>query len=118
METRTVNAEVLNDLIQINNDRVAGYEKAIEELEKALKFTDDFADVYNLMGMEYLFMDDLEKAKEYFIKCLEEDEEDYCEYNSEDDEDFDEDDCSKVTAADMNLDDDLFVSEVLFTSAN
>ena len=32
METRTVNAEVLNDLIQINNDRVAGYEKAIEEL--------------------------------------------------------------------------------------
>ncbi|SFH28508.1 PA2169 family four-helix-bundle protein [Pedobacter insulae] len=32
METRTVNAEVLNDLIQINNDRVVGYEKAIEEL--------------------------------------------------------------------------------------
>ncbi|MBB2146461.1 PA2169 family four-helix-bundle protein [Pedobacter sp. LMG 31464] len=32
METRTVNAEVLNDLILINNDRVAGYEKAIEEL--------------------------------------------------------------------------------------
>ncbi len=32
METRTVNAEVLNDLIQINNDRVAGYERAIEEL--------------------------------------------------------------------------------------
>lgn len=33
METRTVNAEILNDLIQINNDRVAGYEKAIEELQ-------------------------------------------------------------------------------------
>lgn len=33
METRTVNAEILNDLIQINNDRVAGYEKAIEELK-------------------------------------------------------------------------------------
>jgi uncharacterized protein (TIGR02284 family) len=32
METSTMNAEVLNDLIQINNDRVAGYEKAIEEL--------------------------------------------------------------------------------------
>ncbi len=32
METRTVNAEILNDLIQINNDRVVGYEKAIEEL--------------------------------------------------------------------------------------
>jgi uncharacterized protein (TIGR02284 family) len=33
METRTVNTEILNDLIQINNDRVAGYEKAIEELK-------------------------------------------------------------------------------------
>lgn len=33
METKTVNAEILNDLIQINNDRVAGYEKAIEELK-------------------------------------------------------------------------------------
>ena len=33
METRIVNAEILNDLIQINNDRVAGYEKAIEELQ-------------------------------------------------------------------------------------
>ena len=52
------------------------HEKAIEELEKALKFTDDFADVYNLMGMEYLFMDNLELAKYNFIKCLEVDIED------------------------------------------
>lgn len=33
METRTANAEILNDLVQINNDRIAGYEKAIEELK-------------------------------------------------------------------------------------
>ncbi|TKC12916.1 PA2169 family four-helix-bundle protein [Pedobacter polaris] len=33
METRTANAEILNDLIQINNDRVVGYERAIEELK-------------------------------------------------------------------------------------
>lgn len=52
------------------------HEKAIAELEKALEFTDDFADVYNLMGMEYLFMDNLEQAKQCFIKCLEEDFED------------------------------------------
>ncbi|WP_256006200.1 MULTISPECIES: ferritin-like domain-containing protein [Pedobacter] len=32
MENNKVNAEILNDLIQINNDRVAGYQKAIEEL--------------------------------------------------------------------------------------
>lgn len=32
METRTISAEVLNDLIQINNDRIAGYERAMKEL--------------------------------------------------------------------------------------
>ena len=52
------------------------HEKAIEELEKALQYTDDYADVYNLMGMEYLFMDNLELAKLNFIKCLEVDIED------------------------------------------
>jgi len=33
METLTVNTEILNDLIQINNDRIAGYEKALKELQ-------------------------------------------------------------------------------------
>lgn len=49
------------------------HEKAVELLQEALQFTEDFADVYNLMGMEYLFMDNLEMAKDSFIKCLEED---------------------------------------------
>ena len=52
------------------------HEKAVELLETALKYTDDFADVYNLIGMEYLFMDNLELAKANFIKCLEEDTDD------------------------------------------
>ncbi len=52
------------------------HEKAVELLKTALKYTDDFADVYNLIGMEYLFMDNLEMAKNNFIKCLEEDLED------------------------------------------
>jgi tetratricopeptide (TPR) repeat protein len=52
------------------------HEKAVEMLKIALKYTDDYADVYNLIGMEYLFMDNLELAKESFIKCLEEDFED------------------------------------------
>ncbi len=52
------------------------HEKAVELLKTALEYTDDFADVYNLIGMEYLFMDNLEMAKESFIKCLEEDTED------------------------------------------
>ena len=49
------------------------HEKAVACLKKALEYTDDHADVYNLMGMEYLFMDDLESAKSCFILCLEED---------------------------------------------
>jgi tetratricopeptide (TPR) repeat protein len=52
------------------------HEKAVEMLKIALDYTDDYADVYNLIGMEYLFMDNLELAKENFIKCLEEDFED------------------------------------------
>lgn len=52
------------------------HEKAVDLLKIALQFTDDYADVYNLIGMEYLFMDNFELAKENFIKCLEEDLED------------------------------------------
>ena len=52
------------------------HEKAVEQLKIALEYTDDYADVYNLIGMEYLFMDNFELAKENFIKCLEEDIED------------------------------------------
>ena len=52
------------------------HEKAVEFLQTALIYTEDYADVYNLIGMEYLFMDNLELAKENFIKCLEEDFED------------------------------------------
>ncbi|WP_354329835.1 PA2169 family four-helix-bundle protein [Pedobacter sp. CG_S7] len=35
MANNSVNAEVLNDLIQINNDRIQGYEKAMKELDPA-----------------------------------------------------------------------------------
>ncbi|KOS06293.1 hypothetical protein AM493_09790 [Flavobacterium akiainvivens] len=53
------------------------HDKAVEYLNIALQYTDDYADVYSLIGMEYLFMDNLELAKENFIKCLEEDTEDH-----------------------------------------
>lgn len=53
------------------------HDKAVEFLKVALKYTDDYADVYSLIGMEYLFMDNLELAKENFIKCLDEDTEDH-----------------------------------------
>lgn len=51
--------------------------QAIDVLKKALELTDDVVDLYSLIGMEYLFLDQFEDAKIYFIKCLEEDIEDY-----------------------------------------
>jgi tetratricopeptide (TPR) repeat protein len=81
--------KLLNELyaIEPNNEEIYiqkaniyskrdNHEKAVELLKTALKYTDDYADVYNLIGMEYLFMDNMEMAKENFIKCLEEDTED------------------------------------------
>jgi tetratricopeptide (TPR) repeat protein len=56
------------------------HNKAIDTLKIALTLTDndeDEADLYAMIGMEYLFMDQFENAKEYFIKCLELDMEDY-----------------------------------------
>lgn len=52
------------------------HQKAIDTLNIALELTDDLADVYSLIGMEYLYIDELENAKYYFIKCLENDDED------------------------------------------
>jgi uncharacterized protein (TIGR02284 family) len=34
MENNSINTEILNDLIEINNDRITGYEKAITELSQ------------------------------------------------------------------------------------
>lgn len=53
------------------------HDKAIQLLERALDLTLDQADVYNLLGMEYLFIEDYMNAKVNFMKCLELDEEDY-----------------------------------------
>lgn len=60
MENNTQTAEVLNDLIEINNDRITGYEKAINELKEGnndLKtlfegFIDESRDLRNRLGTE------------------------------------------------------------------
>lgn len=53
------------------------HEEAIKTLEQALEYTEEEADIYSLIGMEYLFLDKYEEAKSYFLKCLEADIEDY-----------------------------------------
>lgn len=52
------------------------HELAVASLQQALVYTEDPADVHNLLGMEYLFMDEMESAKKHFIACLEADIED------------------------------------------
>ena len=51
--------------------------KAIDVLKKALEFAEDTTDLYSLIGMEYLFLDQFEDAKDYFTRCLAENLEDY-----------------------------------------
>lgn len=53
------------------------HKKAIKSLEKALELTNDQTDVFSLLGMEYLFLEDFENAKYYFMKCLAADEGDF-----------------------------------------
>ena len=60
MENNTATIETLNDLIMINNDRIAAYEKAMEELkgkENDLtilfeKMIDESRDMRNALGRE------------------------------------------------------------------
>jgi len=70
-----------NDEVYIQHASIyskkGNHQKAIDTLNIALEFTDDLSDVYSLIGMEYLYMEDLEKARHYFTKCLENDEEDH-----------------------------------------
>ncbi|MCB4797508.1 tetratricopeptide repeat protein [Neotamlana laminarinivorans] len=51
--------------------------QAINVLKKAINLTDDAVDLYSLIGMEYLFLDEYEDAKTYFMKCIEEDQTDF-----------------------------------------
>lgn len=53
------------------------HKQAIHLLEQAIDLTDDPADVYSLIGMEYLFLEDFDNAKFNFMKCLEVDDQDY-----------------------------------------
>lgn len=51
--------------------------EAIKNLEKALGFSDDKADIWSLIGMEYLYLEDYYNARLNFIKCIDVDFEDY-----------------------------------------
>lgn len=53
------------------------HEAAIILLNRALELAEDSLDIHSLLGMEYLFMDDFEMARENFMKCVTYDQQDY-----------------------------------------
>ncbi len=76
------------EAIDPNNDEVyiqkatilskgGAHKEAIENLKIALKHTNDKVDIWSLMGMEYLYLDDFENARLNFAKCIDVDFEDY-----------------------------------------
>lgn len=52
------------------------FKKAIQMLRKALKFTDDEAEVLFLIGMEFMYQEEYDEAEKYFRLVLEIDAED------------------------------------------
>ena len=59
------------------NSKKGFHKEAILDLQKALDLTEDKIDVWSLMGMEYLYLDDFKNARISFANCIEADYEDY-----------------------------------------
>lgn len=53
------------------------HQEAVNLLLEALHISENSFDIHSLLGMEYLFMDDYEKAKRSFMQCVEFDDRDY-----------------------------------------
>lgn len=51
--------------------------EAIAVLNNAIDLTEETADIHSLIGMEYLFLDQFDMARDSFMECLEANPEDY-----------------------------------------
>ncbi len=75
------NLDIHNEEIYIQRanikSRKDNHKEAIKLLIKALQLTEGDSDIHSLLGMEYLFVEDYEKAKQSFIKCVALDASDY-----------------------------------------
>jgi len=70
------NAEIYVQQASISSKN-NNHKKAIYFLEIALEYTDDAVDILSIIGMEYLFLDNFDKALLHFSKCLDVAIEDY-----------------------------------------
>ncbi|MDC6367510.1 MULTISPECIES: tetratricopeptide repeat protein [Flavobacteriaceae] len=75
------NIDAYNEEIYIQRANIQSkqdnHQEAVNLLLEALQLTDDTFDIHSLLGMEYLFMDDYEKAKRSFMRCVDFDDRDY-----------------------------------------
>ena len=53
------------------------HQDAIKVLNIALDLAEESSELHSLIGMEYLFLDNFEEAKQSFMRCLEDDMDDY-----------------------------------------
>ncbi|CAM1344467.1 tetratricopeptide repeat protein [Tenacibaculum amylolyticum] len=53
------------------------HKEAIDILKQSLEFVQDPVDVWGMIGMEYLYLDDYDNARLNFAKCIDVDYEDY-----------------------------------------
>jgi len=70
------NEEVFIQKATISSKK-GNHKEAIEFLKKALTHTNDKVDVWSLLGMEYLYVDEFKNARLNFEKCIAVDYEDY-----------------------------------------
>lgn len=78
----TFNEEIFIQKANIYSKKNQHHE-AVSLLKQALALAEDPVELYSLIGMEYLFLEDYGSAKGYFIKCIHEDIEDYASlYNA------------------------------------
>ena len=75
-QTAPNNDEVFIQKATINSKQ-GSHKKALVNLKKALSLTEDKIDVWSLMGMEYLYLEDFKNARISFSNCIEADLEDY-----------------------------------------
>jgi len=73
--------EPLNDQVFLHKATLLSkkdkHKEAIIALTQALLYTQDEADVYSMIGMEYLYLEDFETARLNFARCLEVEFDDY-----------------------------------------
>ncbi len=70
------NEDIFIQYASIHSKR-GDHQKAVDTLQTALLYTEDEAEILSMIGMEYLYLDDFNTARENFAKCLDVEFENY-----------------------------------------